>query len=89
ASLIEITYVQDDHDVELREDHPASREPESGSGDVRTGNVDTTLAEAAVSIDERYSTPMEHNNPMEPHTTVALWDGDELTLWTSTQGVHP
>ena len=89
ASLIEITYVQDDHDVELREDHPACREPESGSGDVRTGDVDTALAEAAVSIDERYSTPMEHNNPMEPHTTVARWDRDELTLWTSTQGVHP
>ncbi|WP_434591204.1 molybdopterin cofactor-binding domain-containing protein [Brevibacterium sp. 1718] len=89
AELVDITYDQDDHDVELREDHPAAREPESGSGDVRTGDVDTALAEAAVSIDERYSTPMEHNNPMEPHTTVARWDGDSLTLWTSTQGVHP
>jgi xanthine dehydrogenase YagR molybdenum-binding subunit len=89
ADLVEISYVQDDHDVELREDHPDSREPESGSGDVRTGDVDAALAEAAVRIDERYSTPMEHNNPMEPHTTVARWDGDELTLWTSTQGVHP
>src|SRR5699024_746528 len=27
--------------------------------------------------------------PMEPHTTVAKWDGSTLTLWTSTQGVHP
>ena len=89
AELVDITYDQDDHDVELREDHPAAREPESGSGDVRTGDVDAALAEAAVSIDERYSTPMEHNNPMEPHTTVARWDGDSLTLWTSTQGVHP
>ncbi|MGO3071427.1 MAG: molybdopterin cofactor-binding domain-containing protein [Brevibacterium linens] len=89
AELVDITYDQDDHDVELREDHPDAREPESGSGDVRTGDVDTALAEAAVSIDERYSTPMEHNNPMEPHTTVARWDGDSLTLWTSTQGVHP
>src|SRR5699024_7271950 len=65
AELVDITYDQHDHDVELREDHPAAREPESGSGDVRTGDVDTALAEAAVSIDERYSTPMEHNNPME------------------------
>jgi xanthine dehydrogenase YagR molybdenum-binding subunit len=63
AGLVEITYVQDDHDVELREDHPDSREPESGSGDVRAGDVDAALAEAAVSIDARYSTPMEHNNP--------------------------
>lgn len=89
AELIEVTYEQEDHDVELREDHPGSREPESGGGDVRVGDVDAALAEAAVRIDERYTTPMEHNNPMEPHTTIARWDAGELTLWTSTQGVHP
>lgn len=89
ADLITVSYVQEDHDVELREDHPASRTPESGGGDVTVGDVDSALAEAAVSIDQRYSTPMEHNNPMEPHTTIARWDRGELTLWTSTQGVHP
>ncbi|WP_209370617.1 xanthine dehydrogenase family protein molybdopterin-binding subunit [Brevibacterium renqingii] len=89
AGLVDIGYEQEEHDVELREDHPASREPESGSGDVFAGDFDAAFAEAAVSIDERYSTPMEHNNPMEPHTTVARWDGSELTLWTSTQGAHP
>jgi xanthine dehydrogenase YagR molybdenum-binding subunit len=34
---------------------------------------------------------MYHNNPMEPHATVARWDTDDggrLTLWDSTQGVH-
>ncbi|MDN5587143.1 MAG: molybdopterin-dependent oxidoreductase, partial [Brevibacterium sp.] len=89
ADLITVSYVQEDHDVELREDHPAARTPESGGGDVTVGDVDSALAEAAVSIDQRYSTPMEHNNPMEPHTTIARWDRGELTLWTSTQGVHP
>ena len=27
-----------------------------------------------------YTTPMEHHNPMEPHATVARWNGDRLTL---------
>jgi xanthine dehydrogenase YagR molybdenum-binding subunit len=31
---------------------------------------------------------MEHNNPMEPHTTVALWEAGDLTLYESTQGPH-
>jgi xanthine dehydrogenase YagR molybdenum-binding subunit len=33
---------------------------------------------------------MEHNNPMEPHATIAVWtgDGNGLTLFDSTQGVH-
>ena len=25
-------------------------------------------------------TPIEHHNPMEPHATVARWDGDRLTV---------
>ncbi len=24
---------------------------------------------------------------MEPHATIAAWDGDELTVWTATQGI--
>jgi xanthine dehydrogenase YagR molybdenum-binding subunit len=30
---------------------------------------------------------MEHHNPMEPHATIARWDGDQLTVWTATQGI--
>ncbi|WP_309133143.1 xanthine dehydrogenase family protein molybdopterin-binding subunit, partial [Brevibacterium sp.] len=89
AGLITLTYAQEDHDVELREDHPDAREPESGSGEITVGDFETAFAEAEVRVDARYSTPMEHNNPMEPHTTIARWDGTALRLWTSTQGVHP
>ena len=28
----------------------------------------------------------QHNNPMEPHATVASWEGDQLTLFDSNQG---
>ena len=34
-----------------------------------------------------YTTPMEHHNPMEPHATVAQWEGDRLTLHDATQYV--
>ena len=89
ADLIEVTYEREEHDVQLRKDHPAAREPESGGGDATTGDFDSAFAQAEVTVDAWYGTPMEHNNPMEPHTTVAKWDGNVLTLWTSTQGVHP
>lgn len=89
ADLIEVGYEREDHDVQLRKDHPGARKPQSGGGDVTEGDFDAAFAKAEVSIDAWYSTPMEHNNPMEPHTTVAKWDGSTLTLWTSTQGVHP
>jgi xanthine dehydrogenase YagR molybdenum-binding subunit len=39
-----------------------------------------------VSIDRTYRTPALHNNPMEPHATVARWEGGQLTCWDSNQG---
>jgi xanthine dehydrogenase YagR molybdenum-binding subunit len=33
----------------------------------------------------RYSTPDEAHAMMEPHATIATWEGDKLTLWTSNQ----
>ena len=38
-------------------------------------------------LDLTYTTPVEHHNPMEPHATIALWDGDRLTVYSATQGI--
>jgi xanthine dehydrogenase YagR molybdenum-binding subunit len=61
------------------------------TGKMRTtskrGDADEALAEAPVTIDETYSTPAETHNPMEMHGTVAVWDGDSVTLYESSQGV--
>jgi xanthine dehydrogenase YagR molybdenum-binding subunit len=37
-------------------------------------------------MDATYTTPAEHNNPMEPHATLAAWQDGDLTLYDSTQG---
>jgi xanthine dehydrogenase YagR molybdenum-binding subunit len=57
------------------------------SPDSRRGDPDAAFTDAPVKIDETYITPMEHHNPMEPHATIARWDGDRLTVWTATQGI--
>lgn len=56
--------------------------PDSLKGDVVAG-----LAKADVSIEHTYSTPIENHNPMEPHGTVAVPDGDKLTVYDATQYV--
>jgi xanthine dehydrogenase YagR molybdenum-binding subunit len=58
------------------------RQPDSSRGDP-DGAFDT----AAVKLDATYVTPIEHHNPMEPHATIASWNGDRLTVWTATQGI--
>jgi xanthine dehydrogenase YagR molybdenum-binding subunit len=90
ASLVRVSYDEAPHDVELRSDRddlyaPEHVNPDSPT-DTREGDFDREFSSATVKLDETYTTPMEHHNPMEPHTTVALWEGGDLTLYESTQG---
>ena len=38
-------------------------------------------------LDLTYRLARNHHNPMEPHATIARWDGDQLTVWDKTQWV--
>jgi xanthine dehydrogenase YagR molybdenum-binding subunit len=62
---------------------PFQEEP----NDIARGDVARGLAEAAVRVDVAYTAPIHHHNPIEPHATTAVWDGDRLTLYESTQSV--
>jgi len=55
--------------------------------DHQRGDAVSALAVAAVKVDNVYTTPIEHHNPMEPHATIARWDGDTLTVYDASQGV--
>ncbi len=49
------------------------------------GDVDAAMAEADVVVKERYVADMSHAVPIEPRAIVAEWQGDKVTVWTSTQ----
>jgi xanthine dehydrogenase YagR molybdenum-binding subunit len=49
------------------------------------GDAAAALESAEVRFEQSYSTPMEHHNPMEPHATVAAWEGERLTVYDATQ----
>jgi xanthine dehydrogenase YagR molybdenum-binding subunit len=52
------------------------------------GDADKAIADAAIKIEQTYTMPDRHHNPMEPHVTLAVWDDDgTLTLYDSTQMV--
>ena len=96
ASLVQVHYDVRQHDTRLRVDDPKLYKPESVNPsfdtDTDEGDVDAALAGAAVTVDQTYTTPIEHNNPMEPHACIAIWDESSerphVTLYDSTQGVH-
>ena len=51
------------------------------------GNAVAALHDAEQVVEEVYRTQVQTHNPMEPHSIVAAWDGDHLTLHDSTQGI--
>ena len=53
----------------------------------KRGDPDAAFASAPVKIDATYITPNETHNPIELHASVAVWDGDRVTLYETSQGV--
>jgi xanthine dehydrogenase YagR molybdenum-binding subunit len=90
AALVDVDYEAETHDVQLRPGHPKLYKPDvvnpSFPTDTEQGDFDRAFAAAAVRMDETYTTPAFHNNAMEPHATTAVWNGDKVTLYDSTQG---
>jgi xanthine dehydrogenase YagR molybdenum-binding subunit len=49
------------------------------------GDFPGAFAAAPVKLEASYTTAHESHSMMEPHATIAAWDGDQLTLWTANQ----
>ncbi len=54
---------------------------------IRHGNMDIeeSFKQADVIVEETYRTPSAQHAPMEPHASVARWEGGRLEVWTGTQ----
>ena len=87
GSLIEVAYQISTPNLDFKAGfsnaHPGSHGNQPSN--VGVGNIDAGLADADVRVDEVYLTPKENHNPMEPHATIAQWEGENLTLHDSTQ----
>jgi xanthine dehydrogenase YagR molybdenum-binding subunit len=90
ASLIDIRYKNApallDFKGRLGEARPPKRGPQAHPDDA-AAKVAAAVQSAAVSVVQTYTTPIQNHNPMEPHATIAVWNGDSLTLYDSTQYV--
>jgi xanthine dehydrogenase YagR molybdenum-binding subunit len=92
ATLLDIRYDASAPIAELDGSLASAYKPGSagpaGEPDSKRGDVDAAVARAHTKVDAVYTTPVENHNPMEPHATIAVWQGeDRLTLYDATQGV--
>ena len=92
AAMVRTSYVAQKPELDMT---TAPQAPTTGSGkppgkepvSTTRGDVAAGLAQAAVRVEHTYTTPFETHNPMEPHATIATWEGDHLTVYDASQGI--
>jgi xanthine dehydrogenase YagR molybdenum-binding subunit len=94
ASLVKVRYQEEKPVLTIEEAMPTAYSPKASFGrplQHERGDVAAALAAAGgggvVKVEATYVTPVETNNPMEPSATVAVWEGDRLTVADATQAV--
>jgi xanthine dehydrogenase YagR molybdenum-binding subunit len=88
AYLVKPSYAAESgsYDLEAGRANAAIPKPRNGnSPDSSKGDVEAAFSAAPVKVDVTYTTPPQAHAMMEPHATIARWDGDRLTLYTANQ----
>lgn len=90
AAKVRVTYVDTGGAFTFDSALPRAHQPTEGkaSAPYRRGVPEAAFAAAAVKIDQRFVVPTEHHNPLEPHATIAVWNGNKLTLYDKSQWVQ-
>lgn len=91
ASLIRVHYDEDTPAATLHENKSKAYKPASslggGSAQLSRGDSEAAMQNAAVKLNQTYTTPVYHHNAMEPHATIAQWKGEKLMIYDATQSV--
>jgi xanthine dehydrogenase YagR molybdenum-binding subunit len=88
AQLVRVDYVKAKGSFDLAALKDSAIKPPQiigGAADTAVGDFAGAFAAAPVQLDATYTTPDQAHAMMEPHASIAAWDGDRLTLWTANQ----
>ena len=85
SSLVKVEYAKANGSYDLAAAMNAAVTPKTGDAESKVGDFDGAFAGAPVKLDATYTTPDQSHAMMEPHASIASWDGDKVTVWTSNQ----
>ncbi|TXR46359.1 xanthine dehydrogenase family protein molybdopterin-binding subunit [Phyllobacterium endophyticum] len=83
AAAIQVTYESSRPTIDHAD--PSIKRIAPEANDRSRGDPERAIADSPVKVDEHYEIARENHNPMEPHATIAAWNGDRLTLWSKSQ----
>jgi xanthine dehydrogenase YagR molybdenum-binding subunit len=88
AQLVRVGYAPGKGTFDLAGARDTAVPPKPGFGgpaDTAVGDFAGAFAKAPVQLDATYTTPDQSHAMMEPHASIAAWEGNKLTIWTSNQ----
>ncbi len=90
ASLVTFQYDAQTPRTVLDKEKKNAYKPEKANQDPtdsKRGDLGAGMSQASAKVEQTYVTPVENHNPMEPHATLSVWNGDQLTVYDATQGI--
>lgn len=88
ARLVQARYQAEPHITDLNAVLDQAQPDSDSAKSHPRGNPQAALESAAVRLSAEYRIPVEHHNPIEPHAAIAVWEGEQLTLFDKTQQVN-
>ncbi|MCC4619084.1 xanthine dehydrogenase family protein molybdopterin-binding subunit [Xanthomonas cassavae CFBP 4642] len=86
GQLIKVDYGRHVGAYGLEKARGAAKVTESGGApNSNVGDFAGAFGAAPVQLDAEYTTPDHSHAMMEPHASIAMWEGDTLSVWTSNQ----
>ena len=85
AALIEVEYRRAKGAYDLAAEKPSVTTPPKAHPDKTVGDFAKAFAASDVQLDVTFTTPDQSHSAMEPHASMAVWEGEKLTVWTSNQ----
>jgi xanthine dehydrogenase YagR molybdenum-binding subunit len=89
AGLVRIEYVKakGEYDLARAKDSAVIPKKEQKPA-TKAGDFASAFASAPVKLDATYTTPDQSHAMMEPHASIAQWEGNKLTIYTANQMVN-
>jgi xanthine dehydrogenase YagR molybdenum-binding subunit len=88
ARLVKVNYEKAPAKVDFEKEKAQAKKPAQREDEIK-GDAERAFQAAEFKVDETYITPIEHHQPMAPHATIAVWEGeDKLTLYNESQVVN-
>ena len=92
AEMVNVTYSKQTPAIDLKTEMSKAETPKTSMFgapvQVNAGKTAAIIKSAPFKIEQTYTTRTENHHPMEPHATIAAWNGDDkILIYDATQGV--